>query len=101
MARPPGSYATPSDMLDAARKLDDLANEVEQTRKEIGGAATSTALLIGGFTLGPKSITTCGQVGSCLDEMIKDMRRQAKNLRDTAAAYTELDRQAQTSVTVV
>jgi hypothetical protein len=100
VARPPGTHATIGELLAAAAKLDRVADEIEQTGHQVGGAAAAATALMPGFTLGLQSVTTCGHLHQCIGDTVRDMRIQAQHLRDTAATYTESDRQAQAAVTV-
>jgi hypothetical protein len=95
-----GTRATASDMLDAAAKLDHIADDLERTGHEVGGAATAAAAVNIGFRFASESVATCGHLNSCIADTVRRMREQAQQLRRTAAEYTELDHQAQTDVTV-
>jgi len=95
-----GNRATLSDLLDAATKLDHLADEIEKTGHTIGGAAAAAAAANFGFSLSASSIATCGHLNSSIAHTVADLRNQSRQLRQTAATYTDLDSQSETDVTV-
>ena len=95
-----GDRARLSELIDAATKLDHLANDMERTGHAIGGAAAGAAAAMHGFTIAPASVATCGHLNSCIADTVRQIREQAEHLRRSAAEYTELDSQAQTQVTL-
>jgi len=95
-----GTRATASDLLEAASKLDGIADEIEKTGHEVGAASTGAAAVNPGFRFAAESVATCNHLNSCIADTVRQMRDQARQFRQTANLYTELDRQAQTDVTV-
>jgi hypothetical protein len=92
--------ATVDDLLAAATKLDHLADEMEHTGQQVGGAAAAAASVMPGFSMAGASVATCGHLNSVIAENVRQIRAQADHLRTTAAHYTELDHDAQTQVTI-
>jgi hypothetical protein len=95
-----GTRATADDLLDAAAKLDHIADDVERSGRDIGGAATGAAAVNAGFSFAAESVATCTHLNSCVADTARQLREQAQQLRQTASHYTELDQAAQTEVTV-
>jgi hypothetical protein len=95
-----GDHATMSELLDAATKLDHLADEMEQTGHTIGGAAAGAAAAMPGFSIASASMATCGHLNSSVAETVRQIREQANQLRRSAAEYSDLDSQAQKQVTI-
>jgi len=95
-----GSRVTAADLRAAARKLRELANEMEKTGRTVGGAAAGMTEAMPGFMVVGASITTCGHLNSCVADMVREMREQADHLDETANRYDEHDKLAATQVTV-
>jgi hypothetical protein len=95
-----GAHATAGDLLAAAAKLRNLADEMEKTGREVGGAATAAAAAMPGFRIAGASVATCGHLGSCIGDTVRQIREQADRLQASANHYTELDSAASRQVTV-
>jgi hypothetical protein len=95
-----GSRATAEDLLAAAAKLRSLADEMEKTGREVGGAATAAAAAMPGFTIAGASVATCGHLNSCIADTVREIREQADHLQRSAAHYTDLDSAASRQVTL-
>jgi len=95
-----GSHVTAADLRAAARKLRELASEMESTGHTIGGAAAGATAAMPGFMVVGASIATCGHLNSCVGDMVREMREQADHLDETAERYDEHDQLASRQVTV-
>lgn len=95
-----GSHVTAADLRAAAKKLRELANEMESTGHTIGGAAAGMSAAMPGFMVVGASVATCGHLNSCVADGVRELREQADHLDETAERYDEHDKLAATQVTV-
>jgi len=95
-----GHHTTINELLAAATKLDNLADEMERTGHQIGGAAGAASSLMPGFSMGVEAVAACGNMHKCIGDTVRDLRTQARQLRSAAAEYTEMDRRARAEVSM-
>jgi hypothetical protein len=85
VGQPTDLLATPAELRAAATKLDAHADELEGVGKTIAGAAGGGGM--GGFRLALAAAETLGQVQSCSDMNVRELREMANRLRSTAQEY--------------
>jgi hypothetical protein len=81
--------ATPAELRATAKKMDDLADQLEAEGRKVGAALSATASMMAGFRLAAAAVGTCGQLELCNATNVRDLRLMAQHLRTTADEYEQ------------
>ncbi|HZN77273.1 MAG TPA: type VII secretion target [Micromonosporaceae bacterium] len=86
-AQPTDLLATPAELRAAAKKLDNVADELEREGRNVASAASGGGM--SGFQLALAAVQTLGQLQSCNDMNVREIREMAQRLRTTADKYEQ------------